>query len=125
MQLYSSSMWKQANVIEHMPTRITCPRQLRRDLHTSQFAKRSFSTSVFKKSLKCEASITDTEVSGWLVNSLKLLFSEMQTILFSVVGADTDDGRDASRINICYPNSQHSQNGRNVSPGDTVWVFIG
>lgn len=73
----------------------------------------------FKSLLRCEASITDTEVSGWLLNSLKLLFSAMQMILFRTARADTDDDRDASRMNICYPNSQHGQK------RDTVWVLIG
>lgn len=64
-------------------------------------------------------------MSGWLVNSLKLLLSEMQTILFCVVWADTDDDRDASGINICYLNSQHRLKGGNISQVDTVWAFIG
>lgn len=56
------------------------------------FCKMQLFKQHFKKSLlRCEVSITGTEVSGWLLNSLKLLFSAMQMILFSAVQADTDD----------------------------------
>lgn len=68
-------------------------------------------------------SITDTEVSGWVVNSLKPFFSEQQTILGSAVQADRDGDRDVSGIDICYPNGQHGQKGGNISPGDSVGIF--
>lgn len=102
----------------------THSRQLQRNLHTSHYAKVNSLLSIFKKSLKCEVSITDREMSDWVVNSLKTFFSEQQTILCSVVQADTDGDKDVSGINICYPNDRRGQNGGNISPGDSVDIFM-
>lgn len=52
------------------------------------FCKMQLLTQHVKKYLKYEASLTDVEVSVWLVNSLELLFSGVQTVLFSAMGAD-------------------------------------
>lgn len=56
--------------------------------HMSQTATEGPSQSSFckmqeqhiKKSLKHEVNITDTEMSAWVVNSLKLFFSEVQSV---------------------------------------------
>lgn len=42
--------------------------------------KRQLFTSILEKPLKCEVSTSDTEVSGWVVNSLTTFFPEQQTV---------------------------------------------
>lgn len=72
-------MWKQANVTEHIPGSYD-------ETFTLRILQKATPHQAFeKKPLKCEVSITDTEVSGWVVNSLKPFFSEKQTILGSAV----------------------------------------
>lgn len=85
------------------------------------FCKMQLLKQHVKKSLKYEASLTDIEMSGWLVNSLELLFFGVQTVLFGVTGTDRWWGC----FNTWYPNSQHGEKEGNISQGNAVLAFIG
>lgn len=102
--------------MEHVPGSYTGPSHF-------SFCKRQLFTEHLKKVFKSEVSVTDTEVSGWVVNSLKTFLSEQQTILGSAVQADRDGDGDVSGINICYPKDQHGQKGGSIPPGDCVSIL--